>query len=146
MRRSAMVALAALLAGGMVAACGGDGDGAKEAKVTLTDYEIQAPASVGAGRVTFVTRNNGTFVHEIVLVKTDLAPDQLPRDDEGLFDERGEGVQFVDEVEDIDPGKTAKLGVDVDPGSYLLLCNKPAESGDPQSHFQHGMHSKLTVT
>ena len=77
MRRSAMVALAALLAGGMVAACGGDGDGAKEAKVTLTDYEIQAPASVGAGRVTFVTRNNGTFVHEIVLVKTDLAPDQF---------------------------------------------------------------------
>jgi uncharacterized cupredoxin-like copper-binding protein len=145
-RRSAMVALAALLAGGMVAACGGDGDGAKEAKVTLTDYELQAPASVGAGRVTFVARNNGTFVHEIALVKTDLAPDQLPRDDEGLFDERGKGVQFVDEVEDIDPGTTSKLGVDLDRGSYVLLCNKPAESGDPQSHFQHGMHSKLTVT
>jgi hypothetical protein len=145
-RRSAMVALAALLAGGMLAACGGNGDGAKEAKVTLSDYELQAPASVEAGRLTFAARNNGTFVHEIALVKTDLAPDQLPRDDEGLFDERGEGVQFVDEVEDIDPDTTAKLGVDLDRGSYVLVCNKPAESGDPQSHFQHGMYSKLTVT
>lgn len=146
MRRSTMVALAAMLAGGMLAACGGDGGGANEANVTLTDYELQAPARVGAGRVTFVARNKGTFVHEIALVKTDLAPDQLPRDDEGLFDERGQGVQFVDEVEDIDPGTTAKLGVDLDRGSYVLVCNKPAEPGDPQSHFQHGMYSKLTVT
>jgi len=141
-----MVALAAALAGGLLAACGGDRDGAKEAKVTLTDYELQAPARVEAGQVTFAAGNNGTFIHEIALVKTDLAPDQLPRDDEGLFDERGQGVQFVDEVEDIDPGTTAKLSVDLDSGSYVLLCNKPAESGDPQSHFQHGMYSKLTVT
>jgi uncharacterized cupredoxin-like copper-binding protein len=145
-RRSAMVALAVALAGGLLAACGGDGDGANEANVTLTDYELQAPARVGAGHVTFAARNKGTFIHEIALVKTDLAPDQLPRDDEGLFDERGQGVQFVDEVEDIDPGTTAKLSVDLDRGSYVLLCNKPAESGDPQSHFQHGMYSKLTVT
>ena len=146
MRRSGMVAFAAVLAGGLLGACGGDRDGAKDANVTLTDYELQAPARVGAGRVTFVARNKGTFVHEIALVKSDLAPGQLPRDDEGLFDERGGGVQFVDEVEDIDPDTSARLSVDLDPGQYVLLCNKPAEPGDPQSHFQHGMYSKLTVT
>jgi uncharacterized cupredoxin-like copper-binding protein len=146
-RRTAMVALAAALAGGLLAACGGDdGESAKAAQVTLTDYELRAPARVRAGRVTFEAQNKGTFVHEIALVKTDLAPDQLPRDDEGLFDERGQGVQFIDEVEDIDPSKTAPLSVDLDPGRYVLLCNKPAEPGDPQSHFQHGMYSQLTVT
>jgi uncharacterized cupredoxin-like copper-binding protein len=44
----------------------------------------------------------------------------------------------VDEVEDLAPGKSATLSVNLTPGRYVLVCNIPG-------HYKHGMHASVTV-
>jgi len=116
---------------------------------TLTDGGRSTDRSeVPAGEVTFDMENDGGVTHEFVVVKTDLAPEQLPVDDDGMFDERGAGLTFVDEVEDVDPGGgTAKLTVDLEPGKYLLVCNKPpVPKENLPAHWAEKMYTPFTVT
>jgi hypothetical protein len=62
------------------------------------------------------------------------------------FDEEGDGVEVVDEVEDIASGSTADLRVDMEAGAYVLLCNLvEEEDGETESHFEEGMHTGFTV-
>jgi uncharacterized cupredoxin-like copper-binding protein len=100
--------------------------------VSLSDYKIAGPASSAAGRTTFEVANDADQVHEFVVVRTTLAPEALPLDEDGLVDEQGAGLEFVDEVEDLEAGKSASLTVDLTAGSYLLLCNLP-------EHYAKGM-------
>jgi uncharacterized cupredoxin-like copper-binding protein len=44
----------------------------------------------------------------------------------------------VDEIEDITPGSTANLTVDLDAGTYVVMCNLPG-------HFERGMHAVFEV-
>jgi len=138
-----MATLGCLIA---LAACSSDsGSDDRTVKVTLRDYDVVLSPTVSVGKVTFAARNDGEFVHEIVVVKTDLAPAELPRDENGMFDELGAGVTFIDEVENIPPGATKELTVDLQPGKYYLLCNKLAEPDDPKGHFEHGMYQRFTA-
>jgi len=54
-------------------------------------------------------------------------------------DEEGEGLEAVDEIEDIEAGTSPTLTVDLDAGSYVLICNITG-------HYDAGMHTALTVT
>ena len=74
-----------LLAGGVLAtaavlvfaACG-NGGGTTE--VELSEFAVSAsPASLSAGEITLNTANAGDFPHQLVVVRTDLAPGALPR-------------------------------------------------------------------
>ncbi len=148
-----VVAATAVVGAGLVglAACGSGGDPASDRAVdaTLTEWSIHTDRSeVPAGEVTFDMENDGGVTHEFVVVKTDLAPEQLPVDDDGMFDERGAGLTFVDEVEDVDPGGgTAKLTVDLEPGKYLLVCNKPpVPKENLPAHWAEKMYTPFTVT
>ena len=79
-------------------------------------------------------RNDGTSVHEIEVfagTKTDLPVKNSVADTTGL--------KLVDEVEDILPGSTLMLDLDLEPGDYVIICNLPG-------HYQVGMVSKLVVT
>ena len=49
-----------------------------------------------------------------------------------------DAVQVENEIEDIDPGKSGTLAVKLDPGAYILFCNKPG-------HFKAGMYAAFTV-
>jgi uncharacterized cupredoxin-like copper-binding protein len=140
------LAALALLAG----ACGGGGQnvgvtrgGGQNVGVTLRDFAIDLDrSSATSGEVTFSIRNDGPSPHELVVFRTDLAPDALPTVEESgvpVVDEEGEGVTLVDEVEDIAPGETADLTVTLQPGSYVLVCNLPA-------HYQQGMRAAFTVS
>jgi uncharacterized cupredoxin-like copper-binding protein len=125
------------------AACGGGGSEGS-VKATEKDFAITLdPTSTAAGEVTFDITNDGPSEHEFVVFKTDLAPDKLPTttDENGavIVDEEGQGVQHVDEVEDIAPNSDATLTVDLDAGKYVIICNLPA-------HYQQGMHAAFTVT
>lgn len=151
--RGALVAVAlTVLALSVLAACGSDGDSAGSdgpIDVKLTEWSITPTrAEAPAGKVTFDMTNDGSVVHEFVVVKTDLAPAQLPVDDDGMFDERGKGLTFLDEVENIDPdGGTAELTVDLKPGKYLLVCNKPPVPKDNlPAHWAEKMYTSFTVT
>ena len=92
-----------------------------------------------AGDITFDITNDAEQTHEFVVFKTDLAADQLPTDENGDVDEAGEGVELVDEIEDIEGGSTQSLTVNLDAGSYVLICNLPG-------HYGQGMHAGFTVS
>jgi hypothetical protein len=56
---------------------------------TLTEWDVQVDRdSIGAGEVVFSMTNEGSIVHEFVVVKTEIADGKIPLDgdrfDEGL--------------------------------------------------------------
>lgn len=125
---------------GLLSACGDDDDAgdAGSVDVTLSDFEIElSQASAPAGEVTFEVENDGPSIHEFVVFATDLAPDALPTDDAGDVAE-GEDFEPVDEIEDIEVGASPSLTLDLDAGSYVLICNIAA-------HYRQGMRTAFTV-
>ena len=105
---------------------------------------IPAPAGGKAGKVKFSVRNAGKFVHEFVVVKTDLDPFMLPTKTNGSVDE--DKVNGIDELEDIKAGTTATLKVTLQPGKYALICNVvDEEDGKPEVHYKLGMRAAFTV-
>ena len=126
--------------------CGDDSSTAAPAQpgtidVTLADHTVTTSVStVKAGPVVFDIRNDSTStVHEFVVVKTDLDPSELPVDSDGRVDEKGKGLTFVDEREDIKPGAQTTLPLNLDAGKYVLLCNL-------DDHYTRKMYSTLTVS
>jgi uncharacterized cupredoxin-like copper-binding protein len=122
----------------VTAGCSSDDEGT--VAVTVADFSVSAdPDSAPAGEITFDVTNDAEQTHEFVVFKTDLAEDQLPTDENGDVDEAGEGVEHVDEVEDIEGGSTQSLTVNLDAGSYVLICNLPG-------HYSQGMHASFTAS
>jgi uncharacterized cupredoxin-like copper-binding protein len=147
----------------MAAACGDDDEGGTTAATggatgetgggTTVDVTVQefavlpAQDSAPAGDVTFNVTNTGPEdTHEFVVFKTDLEPDELPTAPDGSVDEEGEGVELIDEIEDIAVGDTPTLTVSLDAGSYVLICNIVEDEGDETIvHYQQGMRTGFTV-
>ena len=129
---------------GSVPAGGSPAAGAVQ--VTLQEWAVlPAEESVTAGDVTFQVSNTGPEdVHEFVVLKTDLDAGALPTDDTGAVDEAGEGIQVVDEIEDIPVGESQDVTVSLDAGKYVLLCNIYEET-EQESHYQLGMRTNFTV-
>jgi len=122
----------------VTAGCSSDDEGT--VAVTVADFSVTPdPDSAPAGDITFDITNDAEQTHEFVVFKTDLAEDQLPTDEDGNVDEAGEGVEHIDEVEDIEGGSTQSLAVNLDAGSYVLICNLPG-------HYAQGMHAGFTVS
>ena len=117
------------------AATGVAGDGT--IVTTEKDFGIALEeTSTPAGSTTFDITNDGPSTHEFVVFKTDLAEDALPVDG-STVDEAN--LDLVDEAEDIAPGVGTSLTVDLEPGSYVVICNV-------EGHYAAGMHAALTVT
>jgi len=137
----------------LVAAACSDDDGGETSsggtvEVTLQEFAVlPSPDSVPAGEVTFDVTNTGPEdVHEFVVFATDLAPDALPTAPDGSVDETGEGVELIDEIEEIAVGETPTLTVTLDAGSYVLICNIVEDEGaDTIVHYQQGMRVGFTA-
>lgn len=140
-RRWMVPTMAAVLLVGT--SCGGGGG---TVGVTLQEFAvIPAESSVEAGEVTFEATNEGPDdVHEFVIFRTDLAPDQLPVDENGAVDEAGEGLELIDEIEDIPVGETQSVTVELESGNYVLICNIWDED-EQEAHYQEGMRVAFTV-
>jgi uncharacterized cupredoxin-like copper-binding protein len=124
---------------------GSTGSGGTSVPVTLQEFAVSAPASAPAGSITFDVNNVGpNDVHEFVVFKTDLAATDLPVDKDGAVVEDGEGVEHVDEIEDIAVGDTQSLTVDLDAGTYVLICNIYSED-EQEAHYSEGMRIGFTV-
>ena len=126
-------------AGSARSSCSSTGDVGPRCSGNWSDAQPLDPGSAPAGDITFDITNDAEQTHEFVVFKTDLAADQLPTDENGDVDEAGEGVEHVDEVEDIEGGSTQSLTVNLDAGSYVLICNLPG-------HYGQGMHAGFTVS
>ncbi|MGI8593457.1 MAG: hypothetical protein ACR2ML_03655 [Solirubrobacteraceae bacterium] len=106
-------------------------------KVAEAEYSLKpTPATGKAGEVTFDVENAGSVKHEFVVIKTDKKANELLKGDEA--DEQG----TVDEIGDIEPGKSAELAVKLEPGHYALICNLP---GHYMPGGKPGMLADFTV-
>jgi plastocyanin len=88
--------------------------------VSLTDFAIDMPETLPAGKVRFNVTNNGTVPHSFVV--------------------EGEGVSKR-LANNVPPGGSAKLNADLKPGTYTVYC--PVGEG---AHRTKGMEVTLTVT
>jgi uncharacterized cupredoxin-like copper-binding protein len=144
LKRSGMAAaLLALVPLGLTS-CGGGEETTVD--VTLQEFAVlPAQDSAPAGSITFQVENTGPEdVHEFVVIRTDLAPDALPTDENGAVEEEGEGMEVIDEIEDIPVGETENRTVDLDAGSYVLICNIYDEE-EQEAHYAMGMRTAFTV-
>jgi uncharacterized cupredoxin-like copper-binding protein len=110
---------------------------ATHVKVTLTEMAVTLGAvSAPTGPIVFEITNKGTIEHEFVILKTDVPFDSLDpsKDEPGKADETG----HVDEVDPVNAGTSTSLAVTLDPGKYVLICNKPG-------HYAAGMRVGFTV-
>jgi uncharacterized cupredoxin-like copper-binding protein len=95
-------------------------------------------SSVKAGEVKFdVTNMSKDMVHEMLVIPVPAA-DPLPylTSDETVDEDK---AGSLGEVEELDPGASGSLTLDLKPGTYVLLCNVPG-------HYTAGMWKTLTVT
>ena len=107
---------------------------------------LPSQASAPAGEVTFTITNDGPDdIHEFVVMKTDLAPADLPTLEDRSVDEAGEGIEEVmGEIEEIPVGETMDLTVTLAAGKYVLLCNI-YDTTEDEAHYEEGMHTAFTV-
>ncbi len=117
--------------------------------VALQEFAVTPDvSSVPAGKVTFVANNTGPEdVHELVVVKTDLAPDALPVDGDGKVTEDTPDLTVIGEAEDIEVGATKQFDLDLEPGKYVLICNilQTEPDGTLEAHYSVGMRTAFEV-
>jgi uncharacterized cupredoxin-like copper-binding protein len=156
MRRTIAAVVAVVLSGGLLAGCGssskatspgggvtvGSTVAGTPVAVTAGDksdteqFLTVAPSSVKAGNVTFTFKNTGTRQHEMIVLKTDEAVDQLKVD---AATNKVREDASVGEVSETDAGKTVVKSLDLAAGKYVLVCNI-------EKHYAQGMRSAFTVT
>lgn len=120
----------------VLAACAPVSSGGAAVQVELVDNAITLePARAPDGSVDLEIANEGDLVHEVEIF-AGADPGETLDVSNSVADTRG--LRLVDEVEDVLPSTTARLVVDLDPGTYLVICNLPG-------HYQQGMSAYLTV-
>ena len=129
----------------LLAACGTAGGSgtttvntnARTVSATLSDSKIVLDQStVPSGKITFNVKNAGTMVHEVVVLKTNVAADKIAPDPDEPGKMSEDGSQG--ESGDLDPTQTKTFTLDLEPGNYVLICNQPA-------HYLLGMHIAFIV-
>jgi uncharacterized cupredoxin-like copper-binding protein len=104
--------------------------------VDLSDFKVAVDHStIAAGHVVIGIRNHASMLHELKVIKTDQAPDQLPVD--GATAKANEEGK-VGELMNIAAGASRKLVLELTPGKYVLICNIAG-------HYQLGMRVGLEV-
>ncbi len=89
-----------------------------------------------AGQVTFHVSNQADAVpHQLTVIKTDKAPGQLPTSN-GKVDLSN--LNVIGQTDNIQTGQSQDLSVNLEAGSYVLICNIP-------SHYSNGMYAGFTV-
>jgi hypothetical protein len=117
-------------------------------EVELLDRDILlGSAQVEAGTVTLEISNNGTELHELVVVRAD-DPAELPLADDGrvAIGKLPTGA-FVGEVEPWSPDLVCTGTFELKVGRYALFCNilQTEADGTRDNHYANGMRAALRV-
>ncbi len=120
-------------------------EGVTEVRVSLAEWTLEpSVTSVEAGDIYFLVDNLGPeHPHELVVIRTDLAPDALPTIHDGSVPE--DDIELVGEVEEFAPASSASHVFHLEAGNYVLICNIVEETGNLESHYGEGMRVAFTV-
>ena len=131
--------LVAVLCGGPATARSAETTSARVA-VALgkpTEYGVTpARRTVKAGKVTFIVTNKGAITHEMNVIRVPTTSAVLAKGKSaGQVLEKGK----IAAVEGLEAGKTGRVTVTLQPGTYQLFCNIPG-------HYMNGMRTAIKVT
>jgi hypothetical protein len=125
-----------------------DGCDLQAVEIGAIEYAyVDTPSTLDAGRVSFALRNDGVEAHEMVLFRradgvVETLDELMALPEDELFSKvEFTGVTFGD------PGSINHVAVDLEPGTYFLVCFIPqggADDGPP--HFMAGMQQTIVVT
>ena len=101
------------------------------------DWAVEVTPASAADPTTFAISNDGTAVHNLRVIRTDLDADSLPLDDSG-FQVDEDQVNVVAEISELTSGESTELAVDLEAGSYVIICNIAG-------HYDFGMRTSFTV-
>lgn len=91
--------------------------GTADVSISETEYQLDpSDPTAEAGSVTIEAVNDGSIVHDLVI--------------------EGNGVD--EEIEDLEPGASDEVTIDLDPGTYAIYCSIA-------DHRADGMDGELTV-
>jgi uncharacterized cupredoxin-like copper-binding protein len=112
--------------------------------LTMRDFSFDIPDQVRAGRVTYRVVNDGPQPHEMNILK--LAPGATMDQVAAWAQDPSTPPPFeaVGGMNGLTPGADGLMTVDLEPGSYIAICNIP----DPATglpHSQLGMVHPFTV-
>lgn len=103
-------------------------------KVSLKEFKVlPSTKTVKAGKVTFSAKNVGSVDHELVVIKTNVAPGKLP-----VKNDKASEKGLVGKIPELKPGKSGKVTLKLAKGKYVLLCNVAA-------HYQAGQYTAFSV-
>lgn len=119
----------------LIVACNPKSSGGEGVAVKLADYTITIDEIPAAGTIDFDITNDGPSVHEFEIFSGVAEGTVLPVTN-SVADTSG--LELVDEIEDVLPASEVRLTVDLDPGTYLFICNLPG-------HYEQGMWAYVTV-
>ena len=137
-RRSCAVLVASMLIALAVpaTAAASFGTGPQRVSVRLINYSVRlSAASMAPGLVTFVVHNADNVPHNLVVLRTDVAPRSLPVT--GVHG-RAREVGYQGATGRLRNEETTRLTLTLPAGRYLLICNVPG-------HYQRGMVAELRV-
>jgi uncharacterized cupredoxin-like copper-binding protein len=151
-----MVAIGALTGGAIWAAVDDRGEGEHEPTVngeetpvvvdegTLAvalidpDWGVTAsPDTISAGDVTIAAEVDGSLIHNLRVIRTDLPADQLPLDSSG-FSVDEDSVDVVASIAEFRADDPQEIDVTLEAGNYVLICNVAG-------HYDSGMRLAITV-
>ena len=89
--------------------------------------------TIYAGPIVFGVTNRGAMTHEFLVLATSTAPADNPEEPGRVSEDANIG-----ETGQVPPGRFSGLGLTLEPGTYMVVCNEPG-------HFAGGMHLELTV-
>ena len=103
---------------------------------TLSEWKIAMPTTLAAGKYDFHITNVGKMEHEMIVIKTNLAPAQLPLKNGDINED---ALPPMSDGPNVAPGATQNRTIDLTkPGRYLFVCNLPG-------HFANHMYTYVTV-
>ena len=143
-----LAAPAALIALAFVAC--GDDEGLTDSTMNVVLGEFFITPDVDAvppGDVTFDLDNEGPDLeHELVILRTDFAVDDIPTKEDGTVDEGAAGVDVDGRIRKFDKGRSSGTFTLKEPGSYVLICNLKDKIDDVETaHYGEGMRVGFSV-
>ena len=166
-----LIVIATLVGAAGATAQDGDSEGPPVLEVSAVDYEFQSPTTeVPAGWTTVALHNEGEETHMLEFARIPNegsyrglrelygAFDTLQADlEEGAIDSATvrkamkshtpawfSDMEYLSGPGLVAPGRSARTTVDLEPGTYAILCFISDSAGT--FHYARGMRSKFTVT